>query len=268
MPNVPLIQCRNIARRLLASHRWQLLSEDELTNRLWARREEATGDADQAIQSLAKSIYSEEWYQACAETERQEQAYSEVIRFLYDYALYKCHDPERAADIAQEAARRVYEGFAECRAPGLFLNFLFFKLRHAETYSWRDEKRNEKIVALSLDEIKDAIDGSETDPLQMPDINALSPEQNALCVELRRQLFALYENLLQQRPRAVQQVTAVLYKFHAGYADEEIAKALATNIDNIYTLRNRGLQVLRENQAICQLLKTIVETCTESANEV
>lgn len=268
MTHVSLIQCRNIVRRLCAKHRWQLLPEDEFVERIWARRQEVPEETDAQLQALAITIYCEAWYHACADGQRQEQGYREVLQFLYDHALYKCHDPEAASDIAQDAARRVYEQFAQCAKPKFFLNFLLFRLRHAETYHWRDQNRDKKNLALSLDETKDQDDEDVTNLLQIADADALSPEQNAVCKELRRQLVTLYTDLLQQRPRAADQLKAVLYKFHGECSDEEIASALGKNIDTIYTLRNRGLGVLREYPAIYALLKTIVETCIEVDHEV
>src|SRR6185503_12035538 len=92
--------CGKAVDLLLARREWQLLDRSEFRRRAWDYlRDGIASDAQRA----AIYVYSQALHAACSGAEglaRQNRAYAELFRYLYDSAL------SRYPDVCDEAAQR------------------------------------------------------------------------------------------------------------------------------------------------------------------
>jgi len=219
--------CRSVVGALMARGAWAIVSEDELTERVW--RAAGPDASPGTFVQLAKYHYSALLYAACLQNQdlpKRELAFGELHRFLYRAAYNRW--PELAEDATQRALVLVYEQIGRCREPGTFLAFALNKLRHA----FQQERRARQSSDASIDEDELALVLADGDP------DAL--EQHLLSEESTTALLQAVERLADLRQRSV-----VLWKFLGGLSDEDIGQRLGIQPGHVRVLRHRGLDRLR-----------------------
>ena len=153
-------------------------------------------------------------------------------RRMYAVALRMCGNSEDAQDCLQEAMLRIYRSISGFKAQSSFSTWVY----RITMNTCLDELRKRKNRPnTSLDGLLDAgwapVDGGE------------SPEGHALRGEVRRSL----SQFIQELPEDMR--AAVLLRDVQGYAYEEIAQILDTNVGTIKSRISRGREKLREKIA-------------------
>ena len=218
--------CADAADGLLARRRWQLLDRSDLARRALGHLQSG---AARDPQRAATHAYSMALHAACSGAEgleRQNHAYAELFRYLYDGALHRY--PGIHEEVAQRALAQVFVSFARCRQPGAFLAFAFQHMLDAAR-----SLRREQAAAL----------GEQADARQ-PD-----PSDAAIAGELRARFEQLAAEFLRMHPRAARQFDALRLKFIDGLDDQAIADRLGNNVRNVYVLRARAIEKLRAEPA-------------------
>jgi RNA polymerase sigma factor (sigma-70 family) len=210
-------------------YEWALLSEDELTTRVWAAFEAETTPA--TLERLITRQYAIVMYEACQQTEypaRRERGYQELFRFLYR-AAYK-RWPDLAGVVAHRGLMLVHQQLDRCYSPITFFGFAFNKLRQAFT---EEQRARAKIKDISWEMI-------EGDRL------AVEPLQARLSqIEHLQVLVAAINRLPNEREQKV-----ILGKFFEGLSDQEIAVRLGIKAGHVRKLRHTGLNRLRQDQQL------------------
>jgi RNA polymerase sigma factor (sigma-70 family) len=230
--------CAEAVDGLLARHRWQLLDRAEFARRtLGHMRGDDASDKKRAAQRAATHTYSLALHAACSGgegIERQNRAYTELFRYLYDIALQRYPGPHE--EIAQQALTRIYTTFERCRQPGAFLAFAIQQLLDTAR-----SLRREQLPAQSL-----AAPGGEGVPGELlADERQADPPETIIAQELRSRFAELAAQFLSKHPRAARQFAALRLKFIDGLDDQTIAEQLGNSVRNIYVLRARAIEKLR-----------------------
>jgi RNA polymerase sigma factor (sigma-70 family) len=232
--------CSQVVDALVDRHGWRLLDRADLVQRaLEHLRSGAATDARRA----ATYAYSRALYVACSGgegPERQNWAYAELFRYLYDSALHRY--PGIHEEVAQRALAGVFASFAGCRQPGAFLAFAFQHLLDAAR-----ALRRESVPARSLADRP----GEQARWLgeQIPDERQPDPSDAVIADELRARFAQLAGEFLRKHPRAAQQFAALRLKFIDGLDDIAIAQQLGKSVRNVYVLRARAIEKLRAEPA-------------------
>ena len=232
--------CAEAADRLLARHRWRLLDRADLARRVLEHlRGGGAGDAQRA----ATHAYSLALHAACSGgegRERQNRAYDELFRYLYDIALQRF--PGAHEEIAQRALARTYTAFERCRQPGAFLAFAIQQLLDTARSLRREQPPTQSLAEPG---------GPDQAPLGelLPDERQSDPADLAIAGELRARFAQLAAEFLGRHPRAARQFEALRLKFIDGLDDQTIAERLGNSVRNVYVLRARAIEKLRAEPA-------------------
>lgn len=225
--------CLAVIDRLAATWGWQLLGREP-----WAHqaaelvRAGAAADPSRA----AMLVYSQALHGACSGGEgrqRQNQAYGELFRYLYDGARRRY--PEIAEDATQRASERVFALFARCHTPGAFLAFAFQQLLD----SARVVRRQSSLYGTALASM---VGSGDLDSL--PD-NTPDMTSQLIAAELRARFEDLSIEFLRKHPRAGQQIAALRLKYIDGLDEAAIGRLLGKSLGSVYTLRARAVEKLR-----------------------
>jgi len=235
------LHIRSSVEVMLAQRGWRLLSADDLARRVAALlREGFAGSAGAA----ALHVYAETLYHACSNTEgheRQQLAYTELLRYLYDVSFRFAHElprDEREEVVCQtlaELAERLIaqpgtHGPTEVRIPGAFLAVAAQQLRNV-VRRWR----NIRFVA-GEDAILQVEAGTEGDPV------ARMADQ-----ELMRSVQQCFAQAQQRYPRAKIQLMVLWLRHIDGLDYEMIAVKLLMTVANVRVLHARGIERLRHD---------------------
>lgn len=230
-------RCREAVQLLLARHGWRLLEPEELARRAFEHlREGIAADPRRA----AIYAYSQALYVACSGAEggqRQNLAYTELFRYLYDGARRRY--PDVCEDATQQALESTFASFARCRQPGTFLAFAFQRLMDAARTVRRQEDRRSGWIGGPL--------GDEHGSLVelLPDPEQMDPAEQVLAGERRLRFEQCSGEFLAKHPRAHQQLAALRLKYIEGLDDAEISRRLGKPISSVYVLRARAVEKLR-----------------------
>lgn len=233
------ISCREAVDQHLARHRSQLLERHFfLQQTLDHLRAGVASSAHRA----ATWTYSCALYQACSGkegTQRQELAYSELFRYLYDCAYWRYRDI--CADVTQHALERIFRAFERVRHPGTFLAFALQQLRDAARAIRRKDSQPTKSLNAPV--------GSGDDELGMllPDPGQVDPAKQVLIDDQRSRLEQVINEFLKRYPRAKTQLAALLLKHLEGLNEEEISQKLGKPVKSIYVLRFRAIQKIKRD---------------------
>ncbi len=235
-----LQQCRAAVGLVLARHDWQLLDHDTFVQRTF-EYVAAGGTAD--AQRAATHIYCQALHAACSGaegSERQNQGYGELFRYLYDSARRRY--PGDCAEIAQLALERVFLAFDRCHEPGTFLAFAFQHLRDAARTLQRQEQQRPQSLEAPI--------GNGKEPLSAYVADRRQPELSAtlIATELRERFNQVVAEFLQAHPRAAQQIAALRLKYIDGLDDTLISQRLGVPINSVYVLRSRAMKRLQNDQ--------------------
>lgn len=231
-------RCRDAVDKLIARHNSQLLERKIFVQQTLETLQ--AGIAQMPYQA-AMWTYSCALYHACSGMEgkeRQELAYSELFRHLYDRAFW--HYRAICADVTQQAIERIFATFERIRQPGTFLAFALQQLRDAARAILRQEKSH----AISLE--SPVGEGEDTLGMLLADPRQSDPGQQLLIDEQRLQLESLIQEFMQRYPRAKQQIAALLLKHLAGLDEEAISQRLGKPLSSIYVLRHRAIQKIKQ----------------------
>jgi RNA polymerase sigma factor (sigma-70 family) len=232
--------CAEAVDRLLARHSWQLLDRAEFARRaLTHLRGGAASDARRA----ATHAYSLTLHAACSGgdgVERQNRAYTELFRYLYDIALQRY--PSAHEEIAQQALAHIYTTFERCRQPGAFLAFAIQQLLDTARSLRREQPPLRSLAAPS------SVAEVELGEL-LPDERQTDPSDAVIAGELQARFAQLATEFLRVHPRAARQFDALRLKFIDGLDDQTIAKQLGNSVRNVYVLRARAIEKLRAEPA-------------------
>lgn len=231
-------RCTEAVRLLMNRYGWQLLDLDVFAERTVHHIN--TGFASEPTRA-AIYTYTQTLYTACSGTEgevRQNEAYSELFRYLYDIARRRY--PDVYEEAAQLAIERTFMMFERCQKPGAFLAFAIQRLMD----SARALRRQENTAPQSLD----APIGNDGDTLgeMLTDERQPEPVIRVLTAELRVRFEHLVTSFLQKHPRAVQQIAALRLKYLEDLDDVAISQQLGKSVANVYLLRHRAIEKLRE----------------------
>ena len=150
-------------------------------------------------------------------------------RRMYAVALRMCGNPEDAQDCLQEAMLRVYRAISGFKGQSSFGTWVY----RITMNTCLDELRKRKNRPnTSLDGLVDA----GWSPADEGD----TPEKHALRVEVRASL----QDFIQELPEDMR--AAIVLRDIQGYAYEEIAQMLDTNVGTIKSRISRGREKLRE----------------------
>jgi DNA-directed RNA polymerase specialized sigma24 family protein len=223
--------CRKAVDLLLARREWQLLDRDEFGRRASGHLRD--GIARDALRA-AIYAYSQALHAACSGTEgaaRQNRAYTELFRYLYDSALFRY--PDIYDEVAQLAVTGVFASFSRCHQPGTFLAFALQRLLDAAR-----AVRHEQAHMLA---------GRALSPSHglIPDAYQPDPAEAVIAAELHVRLAQMADEFLQKHPRAGKQFAALRLKFIDGLDDDTISQMLQTSVKNVYVLRSRAIDKLR-----------------------
>jgi RNA polymerase sigma factor (sigma-70 family) len=232
--------CAQAVDGLLIRHRWQLLDRPEFVRRAM---DHLRGGVAADPQRAAIHAYSLALYAACSGTEgpeRQNSAYAELFRYLYDIAFQRY--PDAYEEVAQRAVGRIYTSFARCRQPGAFLAFASQHLLDTAR-----SLRREQPLARSLSDSVGA--GQAALGELLADKRQADPSDAVIADELRARFAQLADQFLRKHPRAADQFAALRMKFIDGLDDQTIADQLGKSVRNIYVLRARAIEKLRAEPA-------------------
>mgnify|MGYP000125132181 CR=1 FL=1 len=229
----PLPQiCRRIAHELVARYEWRLLPADELVKQMLDAVVPETSEGE--LERVAKHRYTLTLYEACLQEEdlpRRERAYRELHRYLYRAAYNRW--PELAEDTTQQAIILVYEQIERCRAPGTFLAFALWKLRHA--FQIVQRARGKEFNCTDIDDID-----RRHSIHQQPSAHSHLFREERLCV-----LIEAIRHIPDKRKQK-----AIVLKYVAELSDEEIGDQLNVTANYVRLLRYRGLERLREDEQL------------------
>ncbi|MDQ4077970.1 MAG: hypothetical protein M3220_17200 [Chloroflexota bacterium] len=231
--------CRDAVDCLLARHDWHLLEREEFVCR---SLEHLQGGIASDPYRAATYTYSQAMHRACSGIEgeqRQEQAYSELFRYLYDSASRRYGD--LGAEVTQQALARIFMTFDRCRAPGTFFAWAFQQLRDAAR-----AQRSQVIPEAQSLEAQPGADDEMMLGERLSDPSQRDPLEQVLVAEQRSRLDHMVAEFLRTHPRAAQQLAALLLKHHEGLDDHTISQRLGKPVESIYVLRSRAMRKLQQ----------------------
>jgi DNA-directed RNA polymerase specialized sigma24 family protein len=191
--------CLAVVDQLAATWGWQLLGRAA-----WARQAADLVQAGMAADPTraAMFVYSQVLHTACSEAEgraRQDLAYSELFRFLFESARRRY--PAIAEDVTQHASERVFALFARCRTPGAFLAFALQQLMDSARVVRRQSELEGSLRVPALAAGPDDLDSL---PDRQPDMAT-----QMIAAELRARFEHLSIEFLRKHPRAGRQIAAL-----------------------------------------------------------
>ncbi len=232
-------QCQAAVDRIVSRYGWRLLNREEFIRRVVTCV--ALGEVSDAW-SAAIHVYCHCLYAACSGSEgelRQEIGFVELQRYLYEISLREARDlpVDVLLEVVNDTLCRIWQRLGSYRKPGSFLAIAGYELRNAIRPFWS------RPPVLPLDEVPEQSDIRLEEDL----------EQTAINSELRRQVKDCFDLVLQEHPRARQQLEAVWLKYIVGLDDTTISNRLGKSIANVQVLRSRGLNHLRSQRSWQQL---------------
>jgi RNA polymerase sigma factor (sigma-70 family) len=252
----PKLRCSAIVRELIVEYDWRLLTEDAFVKTVLERiPPEGSNEPEQLRKWCINTYCQQALHPACLGAlgkQEQKRAFEELATYLYRLACWKWH--QVADESVQEALVRVYERVDQCRNPGAFLAFAIQLLRDAARKCMMAETR-----ALSLDELLEQDfygDISADKAVGMAEEKGV--EEIALYADLKRQVAARIKQVRQQNPRAHRQLDAVWLRHFRELSNAEIAEVLKTTPENVSVLINRGMEKLRRDKGLYDLVKEIL----------
>jgi RNA polymerase sigma factor (sigma-70 family) len=227
--------CLAVVDRLAASWGWQLHRRAT-----WAQQSAELVRAGAAADPTraAMFVYSRVLHTACSGAEgreRQDLAYNELFRFLFESARRRY--PTIAEDVTQRASERVFALFTRCHTPGAFLAFALQQLMD----SARVVRRQSELEGIARAPAVAAEPGDlDSLPDRQPDM-----AMQMIAAELRARFEHLSIEFLRKHPRAGQQIAALRLKYIDGLDEAAIGRLLGKSVGSVYTLRARAVEKLR-----------------------
>jgi len=233
-------QCAIAAERILKEHGWRLMQPADLARR--ALDQLRAGVADRP-ESAVIGAYCMAMHTACSDAEgalRQNQAYSELARYLYSLAGARFGDlsPDAREDVTQSALERVFKSFERCREAVAFLAFaalhLLDAVRSARRNAYRPLESLEQALGADEDTLGDRLPDSQPQPIEQ-----------VLVAERRTEIERLLREIAADHPRASQQITIVRMTWLDDLDDPTISQRLGISLSSVYTARSRLIKTIQ-----------------------
>ena len=246
-----LAECEAVARRVVANQGWALVERwDEFVAEV--ARSVADGpagrvgeDPEKRIERAVTRAYCPLLYAACCPRHgpRCVRAFEELGRYLHAVALRRTEDREAAAEAAQRALEIVYAHLDDVREPWAFLGYARVILLR-ELTPRRGQGRLLRFVPLRGD-----------DPDE-PGVQPSDPQADADRAEAERGMdeVALRE-AIRRCLRSRQQREVILRLFLDEQSVVQVADALGTTSANVWVLKSRALDRLRQCPDLTRLLE-------------
>ena len=236
-----------VIRGLVQRYDWALLSEEALVEAVLSSI--PPGASESEIRRQARHCYITVLYKACHQTDdqaRRERAFHELSHYLFRAAYNRW--PDMAEDVTQRALILVCEQIDRCEAPGTFLAFALWKLRHAFQQELKVRKN---------DDVPD--DDVSRGELQQRPSNPSDHVDQGECLRVLLEAIQLLPDIRKQK--------AIVLKFIGDLSDDEIAERLEVSVSNVRVLRHRGLRRLRKDRRLRNYFKTMSNKKTRSEEE-
>jgi RNA polymerase sigma factor (sigma-70 family) len=262
--------CRRLAPQVLAKRGWQLIEDEaafieEVRVEAQARLAYARRPIDKIVEDATLNRYGHVWHTACrsAGTLYQRRALEELHRYLYSVAWHYTHgDPSVAEDCAQEALIDAWQHLDQVQDPGAFMHWASMIVYHRVV---RKVNEGTQVVKNDEESIRQSREVSETDLVSQTDAPgddelmsaydqpAPSDPSPAMTAELRAKLEAAINQCL-----GGQQPAVIIGLFLDDKSAKEMADELGTTPANVWVLKSRGLQKLRECQDFLDVIEELV----------
>ncbi len=234
---------RRTVLALLANRQWDLVVDldgfvRKICTELKERRVEEPEKEKEIVERLVKREYSAILHAACCGSDhaRQNQAFSELWRYLYSVALHKTHSPDLAQEIAQRSLSKVFAKRSECREPQRFLKWVLQILARTRIDYFRESRKEIDISGLTEDNMPE---------IWLDRISADSGERDieqALDREYIQEFIAVVQTCVK---RVLEQLVLV-GELALGLECQEIAHDLGIQVNHVYQLRHTGMPQLRQ----------------------
>lgn len=229
---ITIQQCLTMARELQENYKWQLMTDEELSQRVMARL-----NSGAELQPMTIAVYvGQAIHPAFTGTQgvsRRDQATRELANYLHRILYKKWPDLiESSADLIQATMERILTKIKACQKPETLLAFAAGKLRTEVQKKFRELKREQQ--AVSPDRLEEQ--GQE---LPTPGV------ESRLSIEMIQGQIRHYQ---QRHPTAAEQLEAVYLRYCEGLTVKETAERLETSRRNVSVLANRGRKFLRERK--------------------
>lgn len=262
--------CRRLVPQVLANRGWQLIDDDtafieEVQVEAQARLAYARRPIDKIVEDATLNRYGYVWHTACraAGTLRQRRALEELHRYLYSVARHFAHgDPLVAEESAQEALIDAWQHLDQVQDPGAFMHWASMIAYHR---TMRKINEGTQVVENDGESVRQSREVSETDLASQADAtgdteltsaydqSARSEPPPAMTAELRARLEAVINQCL-----GGQQPAVIIGLFLDDKSAKEMADELGTTPANVWVLKSRGLQKLRECQDFLDVIEELV----------
>ncbi|MEM7131086.1 MAG: sigma-70 family RNA polymerase sigma factor [Chloroflexota bacterium] len=245
--------CRRVVQEMSVSKGWCLLSEEQFAQALLADPHLSPHSTPDQLNTLAINVYCRQALYPCCcgkhGPDKQNQAFHELSDYLYSQA--KRTLPSSAEDATNDALLRIFTTMEKCRDPGAFLAFANFKLLDAKRMILREDERQSRLSVPEYQDIIDDFSGEDT--------SDGSPNHAVMASERHQELYHTFQQLQKKYPRRHRQYKAVWLRYIDDLNTEEIAKALATDSKNVLVLISRGLDNLRKEPLLLELIGTRIK---------
>ncbi|MCW5853556.1 MAG: sigma-70 family RNA polymerase sigma factor [Anaerolineae bacterium] len=245
-----LAECEAVARRVVANQGWALVGAwDAFVAEV--ARSVADGPAGRVGDSLEKRIeravtraYCPILYAACRQRHgpRCVRAFEELGRYLHAVALRRTSDGEAAAEAAQRALEIVYAHLDDVREPWAFLGYA----RVILVRELKPPRRRGKLLQF--------VPLRGDDP-QEPGVQPADPQADAGRADVERSMDdQALRDAIRRCLRSKQQRETILRLFLDEQSVVQVADALGTTPANVWVLKSRALDRLRQCPDVARLL--------------
>lgn len=262
--------CQTVAGEVLRQRDWRLAYEglgiserlaDSFVSEVFqeAQRKQREASRSQSLRQLVEraviTCYCRRLYQACRahRTLRQQQAWQELSAHLLSAARWKMpDDPAQAQECAQQALFSLWRRFSDpqwnLERPGALLRYAETALLREVWRIWeeKDKKREKSLEGPNQEERGDR----EADERLACGEALPDAERETLRGEAEQRVAAAIRACL----RSERQATVIIEAFLNDRSVLEIAEQLGTSPENVYVLRSRAIQRLRQ---CLELLETL-----------
>lgn len=255
-------QCRHGVRQVLAQRGWQLVRDEpafveEVVTEVQARLQSSRRPLKKIIEDATVNRYCHLWHAACGADGalRQRQAFKELYCYLYPIALYRAkHDQHIAEESTQEALIKVWQHLDQVRDPGCFARWASRIVLRVVSIIEERHLVEASEVDLPHPSAPETVEEPLTRAANQAGLTTSPPEPESTS-EMRTQLTEAIEQCLRSRQQQV--VITGLFFDQKGY--KELADELRTSVENIYVLKSRALDRLRECGKLLEALLAALE---------
>jgi RNA polymerase sigma factor (sigma-70 family) len=267
--------CQRETNRVLEQRDWRLVPlVEEFIKQVAGElgtQAQAAGQAVNFQELVRLSVfrnYSSILYVACGErgTTRQHRAFEEVWAYIYPIGLNRLHQLDRAQECAQRALVKIWQKLDQCRDGRSFLHWAAVTAINEYRDLMRSEfQRSDTAVTDAVgqpqlwvrrleveSDSKPRDDQSEQSGLERMDGQARDRAPRLDDAGTRSRLVQAIRHCLAS---SLAQQTVIVELFLNEWGVKETADRLSTSIGNVYVLKTRALQALRNCERFISVLE-------------